>query len=195
MIIYVSTKHYRKQGHTEKLIYTYASYAKQDSGIDLFVFKKEYGSHSCIQPLMEYKSFVYDIRDWKSISMDIIPMKLEELNKDGFNIIHEYILSIPTLFDCTMISSIEYILKSIDIQDIHIYVLRHNNKVYALYFFRNAYTTFEENGKQHEIIECIGSICFHKEAKDMFVDVFVNVVCMIREKYNMSFLVFDNLSH
>lgn len=188
-------ENYRKQGHTEKLIYTYACHAKQHSGIDLFVFKKEYGSHSCIQSLLEYKSFVYDIREWKSISMDITPVKLEELNKDGFNSIRECILSIPTLFECTMISSIEYILKSIEIQDIHIYVLRHNDKIYALYFFRNAYTTFQENGKQYEIIECIGSVCFYEEAKDIFVDVFVNVICMIREKYNMSFLVFDMLSH
>lgn len=188
-------EHYRKQGHTEKLIYTYACHAKQYSGIDLFVFKKEYGSHTCIQPLVEYKSFVYDIREWEAISMDITPMKLEEIHKDGFNIVQKYINSISTLFDCTMIASLEYILKSIDIQDIHIYVLRHDDKVYALYFFRNAYTSYEENGKTHEIIECIGSICFYEEAKSMFVDVFINVMCMIRNKYNMSFLVFDILSH
>ena len=188
-------KDYRKQGHTEKLIYTYACHAKQDSGINLFVFKKEYGSHTCIQPLVEYTSFVYDIRDWNSISMDITPMKFEEIHINSFQMIHEYIQSISSFFDCTLISSLEYILKSIEIQDIHIYVLRHDDKVYGLYFFRNAYTTYEEDDEKHEIIECIGSICFQEEAKTMITDVFINIVCMIREKYKMSFLVLDILSH
>lgn len=189
-------KDYRKKGYAEKLIYSYACHAKQDSKLNMFIFKKENGHHPCIVPLVQYTSFIYDIRNWDEIYMDIEPMKIDFISKDNIHIFREYYSSLPSYFQCSLFSSLEYLIKSIEIKDTFLIVLRKDTTIYGIYFFRDAYTSYTDTyHEKHNIIECIGSILMKPESIDIFRDAFVNIVCMCREKYNFHYMILDHCNH
>ena len=181
----VAKKH-RKKGIAPKIIYTHYVRHRQNDNMNIFLFKRE-GKTTFITPLTVYKTYGFDIKNWKKPPMPHLPVLITESN---FQLFWHYISSIKDNFSCFIIPSLSHIKNLVNHKLIYIFLILENNSPYGCYIFRNPYTTYENGNKS---VDCIASYCSDENKMDNFISKFY--FCLLQINYPFQYLLVENISY
>lgn len=179
---------YRKQNITPKMIYTHVcDIMIKNNHPCLYLFKRE-GEYSPFVPIISSYSFIYNI---KYILHKNNKMNLLTINKSNLYYLFEKIKELKNEFSFLAYNSYTHILRLIESNNLHCYVLIHQDKsLQAFYVFTNNYMKH----KNENIIELSLSYKNENCSNNDFYCGFINCIKNIQVN-NLTYLVVDNIAH
>ncbi len=178
----------RNRNIAPELIQTHEFYqrTKTDHKYLVSLFKKEGRLHN-FTPLVEYKTFTYNLPKQTKIPRSGLPthLKLTWFSLSTFKNILPHIEAIQKTKDCFILPPIESILKMIERKSIQICGIldMNKNECIASYWFRD--TGFYVNSEKANL-ECFASLC-NKEKIDsvLFQNGFLEAILQISKNFNL----------
>jgi hypothetical protein len=136
----------RKQGVAQQVIYShYVNHRKRHKNC-IFLFKRE-GETTSIVPLTIYKTYCFDIKYWKkNIKFDVPNIEITMINGSNIKIILDLLNDIDDNFKCVIKPNIANLKTLCEKKNIYITAVFIDKSPCCLYFFRNTYTTYKNEG-------------------------------------------------
>jgi len=190
-------KQFRKKGYAEKIIQTHEYVQRHDNKkIQVSLFKRE-GDITGIVPLVIYKTYGFDMKNWKIIEK-IAKNKIRniiDVTESNINILRYFFEISKNLFDIFICPDYSNILELIKTKNIFISAYVFNNEVECLYIFKKTCTYI---GKKSEFISLIASIKREKITNNEFIDIFklsLEKILLSNSKIPFTHLLVEDTSH
>ena len=172
---------FREKGLSPYLIQTQTHKARSDHAkIQACLFKRENNSEMCIVPLVEYVVVLFDCKEW---TLDLKYKKradIVHLEKENFFQIRELFKSdIRKKFGYFIAPSIDQLLNLMQSRIYHVFALVVEDRISALYFFRDGSTTMKGN----RVAEFISSVDLGCEDSDEFVFGFLKAYNVLKMEF------------
>lgn len=157
-----------------------------------FIFKTE-GVGLPILPIVTYNAVVVSISNSIIPNTHIQPLELIEVKKSNLSIfracMNQYI-NRRCIFSIFL--PFEDSCKQIELGIYHIYILKHKEDVFAIYFFKDLRFHY----KTKKSIECIGSINYAipKHSEPLFIDAFLRCLHNLKEIYMYEYVMIELLN-
>jgi hypothetical protein len=163
----------RKQGIAPKSIQTlYYNIRRKNPEINTYLFKRE-GEMNVIVPLTTYYSKCYDVDKLPILNFLHASMKVIEISKQNINLFMNFLTEKKELLECIIVPDLTNILNIINVENVILYGIIENNKLIALYVYRDSATTYDE-GYSLELINSL-SLCHDR----------YSFICGLSESLNM----------
>jgi len=173
----------------------------KNSDVLVSLIKKEIDLFEGVIPVVKYNTSTYYLPVLHPISLppDCELIKIESTNIHIltdylYNMTHNNYDNVENMFDMCVLQDTAYYLSQINAGIQHIYCLRHKERVYGIYFFKNTYTEYEDiEGKVLMFSMSIKNI----SDNNVYYSGFINSMCkIINEKQNQyKMLMIENISH
>ena len=178
-------KNHRKQNISSNLIYThYYNQRYREPNIKTSLFKREHILSSYV-PLVEYETYTFNVKSWITYSLHR-SIKILKITKENITILHEFIKQQKHKFKCFIANHIGNLIELINTNNLYIYCITINDKVYAAYFLRDLCTNYLKD----KSIECFASI--KNCSMELFLYCFSNIVFFYKK--NSSIILIEDVS-
>lgn len=192
-------KFYREKNIAPQLIQTYEYTQRHDNKESkVSLFKRE-GKLTGIVPLTVYKSYIFNS---KLINAEpVTKYKIIEISEVNFYLLREFIDNNKSHFDCIAIVCKSNLLNLIVKNVYKVYGLLENDKIVAIYFFKDNYVTYhvkELYKKEKKSIKSLDLVASINNCNNIdFINGFKNVINKKRyiniENISNNNIIIDNL--
>ena len=186
-------KNHRKKGIAPEIIQTH-EYTQRllNKNIKISLFKRE-DELTGIVPLCVYKTYGFEMRDWKNPPILPIEISLIEIGKENLYHLTDFIKSVYSLkkFDILIMMEISNLQELIKTKNIYCYIIIEDGEVICAYFFKKSCTFIRNN---IEALVCFASInC--SDNLNIFIKGYKVALFEIYKKHKeYQFAVIENIS-
>lgn len=166
-------KQFRGKKIAEKIIQTYEYTCRHlNKNIFVHLFKRE-DELTGIIPLCIYKSFVFDMKNWKINNLKIIhpEYKILYVNQQNIFYFYDFLMKSKNKYEISIIKHIADIQELIKTKNIFIQMILKNNEIIFCYFYKKLCTYIT---KETQFLSLYASINFttNKKEQDLFIEYF-----------------------
>lgn len=196
-----TSKETRKKGITPKIIYShYLNTRKAKGGCSCFIFKRE-GPQSIFVPLVVYKSYLFDTRKWYGPKKMHPSLKVIKNTPQNLHLLQTFINDSQNkgYFKVLIQPELTNIADLVKTKNLFIYSILHNDIIKAVYFFRNAHTSYALHG-QTKLLPSIELFCSINSFDDTQYLLFFNgftkaLQLIIKDHPEFGLLLIEDISH
>jgi len=166
-------KQFRGKKIAEKIIQTYEYTCRHlNKNIFVHLFKRE-DELTGIIPLCIYKSFVFNMKNWKINNLKIIhsEYKILYVNQQNIFYFYDFLMKSKNKYEISIIKHIADIQELIKTKNIFIQMILKNNEIIFCYFYKKLCTYIT---KETQFLSLYASINFttNKKEEDLFIEYF-----------------------
>jgi len=183
---------YRKKNIAPQLIQTHEynqSYKNKNICVSLFKREEELTG---IIPLTVYKTYCFNITNWKQPQILHARISLLTGSKQNMYYLYDFINKLTTKWDITIYPYIGNLIELVSTKNLFIKMLVIDGNIEAIYIFKKTCTFIEKDKK---IISCIASINGPLLSTKDFIQGFKGALWSIIKEYtNFKYLIVEELS-
>jgi len=183
---------YRKKGIAPELIQTHNYFqCRANKKIPCSLFKKE-TDLTGIVPLTIYKTYCFDMKDWKQNYKLHDSIQVIEISSKNIHLLYDFLNKImdSNKFACFIMPSLGNIQSLIESKNIFVYISLQKGEILSVYFFRDSSLTYNKVG----VIECFCTISNIND-NHMFVYMFSEALRkLMKEIKSIRYLLLENNS-